>query len=515
MNFTDILFIAYFLPASLLLYFACGFSRGAQNVCLLALSLVFYAWGEPLYLIPLLYAVLVNYGLGLLLTEDKTDAERKRVLRVAVVLNVGMLLFVRYAGPLAGELAELLAGLAGQLTPQSGSPAAAALPPAARLTAGLADWAAGVDLPLPPLGVSFFTLQALAYVFDVSRGKAKRETNICNVGLYIALFPTVLAGPILRFTDMASQIRDRRTTFEGFGKGSMRFVTGLAKLVLVASPLSLVAGHVFTMSAGGGQITDVPVMLAWLGLLAFGLQIYLTFSAYSDMALGVAGMFGFSIRENFRYPYAALTVTDFWKRWHISLFRWFHSYVYIPLGGSRPRLVRFRGAMRPRNFVVRNLFAVWLLIALWHGISWTFFLWGMWFFILFVFEWIVRLPQRDISSPAWRVYLLLAVGIGWVFFRSHSVGESMDYFANLLGLTSNGVYSELAVIFLKENWLPFLLGVLLCTPLGSLPEQWIGSPKIGAARYPLAALYLAAVAALFCLTLVYLTRTGHIPFVLS
>lgn len=494
---TDFLFLAYFLPGALLLYYACGFSRRAQNVCLLVLSLVFYAWGEAFNLLPLLYVVAVNYGLALLLKQDKTAAQKKRIVAAAVILTVGMLLFARYAGIAAVELAGLWAW------PGWAVPAFRALE------------RFGTDFPLPPPGVSFFALQALAYVFDVARGKEKRETNIVNVALYIALFPTVLAGPILRYAGVAGQIAGRRTTLEGLGRGGMRFAAGLAKLVLVATPLSLVAGHVFAMSAGAGQAADVPVMLAWLGLLAFGLQVYLTFSAYSDMAIGLAGMFGFSIPENFRYPYAALTVTDFWRRWHISLFRWFYSYVFIPLGGARARPVRIRARVRMRNFLVRNLFVMWLLIALWHGIGWNFFLWGMWFYILFLFEWILSLPKRRLNNPVWRIYVLFAVAVGWVFFRCHSPGESMDYFANLLGLTANGFYSDLAVLFVKENWLPFLAGIVLCTPAGTLPEKWLDAERHKAARFAAAVLYPAAVAALFCLALIFLTRTGHIPFVLS
>ena len=485
MNFSDLFFIGYFLPAALLLYFACGFSRRAQNICLLVLSLVFYAWGEPLHLIPMLGLILLNYGLGLLVTEDKTVGQRKTIVGLAAILNVGLLMLVRHGGALAGKAAAM----------------------------GLAVPDIFMNWPQAPLGVAFFTLQAMAYVFDVSRGKARPDKNIFNVGLYIAMFPTVLAGPILRYADLADQIRNRKASLEKIGQGGLRFVTGLAKLVLVGLPLNLVAGHIFNMSAAGSQLFDVPVMLAWLGLAAFSLQIYLVFSAYSDMAIGLAGIFGFTIKENFRYPYAALTVTDFWKRWHISLFRWFYSYVYIPLGGARPKMVRRRGAMVPRNLIVPNLLIMWTLIGLWHGLSLTFFLWGLWFYIFYVFEWIVRLPYRNISGPGWRVYLLLSVCLSWVLFRSHSVGEGLNYFANMLGLTSNGFYSELALTLVRENWLPFLLGILLCTPLGSWPQKRLDSPKAGAAGYPLAAAYLAGALGLFILSLVYLSRTGNIPFV--
>ncbi|UQZ87847.1 membrane-bound O-acyltransferase family protein [Deltaproteobacteria bacterium Smac51] len=484
MNFSDLFFIGYFLPAALLLYFACGFSRRAQNLCLLLISLVFYAWGEPLHLIPMLCLILINYSLGLRLTGVQTVSQRKRVIALTVALNAGLLLLVRHGPALATELSAQT-GLA--------------------VPAYLLNW------PPAPLGMAFFTLQAMAYVFDVARGKAAPDRNILNVGLYIALFPTVLAGPVLRYADMAAQIRGRKFSLEKTGLGGLRFVTGLAKLVLVAGPVGLVAEHIFNMSAAGSRLYDVPVTLAWLGLLAFSLKIYLSFSAYADMAIGLGGMFGFTIKENFRYPYAALTVTDFWRRWHISLFRWFYSYVYIALGGSRPQTVRRRGGMVQRNMIVRNLLIMWSLIGLWHGLSWTYFLWGLWFFIFYVFEWITRLPHRGISGPGWRVYLLLTVCLSWVLFRSHSLGDSLNYYGNLLGLTSNGFYSQLAVILVRENWLPFLLGLLLSTPIGGWPLKRLAAPGAGTVRYPLAVGYLTAATGLFFLSLVYLSRTGPVP----
>lgn len=484
MLYPSILFILYFLPAALLLYLACSFSRSAQNLCLLLISLIFYAWGEPLHLLPLSFVILVSYGLGMLLTNDKLAPYRQKVVVAAVLLIMGTLLLARYAGVLVAEVS------------------------------GLAGLQLEIDFPEAPLGVAFFTLQALSYVLDVSRGKVEREKNIINVGLFIALFPTVLAGPILRYSDIAAQIKGRKVTPALLGKGSARFVIGFAKLVLLAAPLSLIANHVFTMSSAGSQMYDVPVMLAWLGLFAFSLQIYLGFSAYSDMAVGLAALFGFSIRDNFNYPYTALTITEFWKRWHISLFAWFHKYVYAAMGGSRPQLVRVRGAETTRNLVLRNLFVLWLLIGLWHGLDWSFFIWGMWFFVFFLFEWTVRLGQRKVSGAGWRVYTLLVIAVSWVFFRCHSVGESMNYLSNMLGLSSNGLYSELAVIFVKENWLPLLAGVLFCTPVAKIAENWIADEKAGAARYPLVALYPLVLAGLFCLSMIFLIKGGHIPFII-
>ena len=473
MNFSDLFFIAYFLPLAIALYFACSFFRVAQNICLLGLSLVFYAWGSPLHLIPMVYLIVVNYMLGSMVGADKTVRQRKRIIALSVVLNLLPLVLLRYGA----DLAEAI---------------------------GVGVW------PQPPIGVAFFTLQAMAYVFDLSRGKARPDRNILNVGLYITFFPTVLFGPILRYGDLVAQIKNRRTSLEKLGQGSLRFATGLAKLVLVAYPIGMVAEHAFNMTASGNQVFDVPVMLSWLGVIAFSLKIYLAFSAFSDMAIGLAGIFGFTLKENFNYPYTVLTVTDFWKCWHISLFRWFYKYVYLALGASRLKLVRRRGAIVRRNLIVPNLLLLWTLIGLWHGLSWNYLLWGMWFFVFYVFEWIVRLPYRNIKNPAWRIYLLLAVCLSWVLFRCHSLNESLNYFANLLGLTGNGFYSDLAMLLLKENWLPLALGVILCTPLGRLPQNWLAAES-GVLRDLLAVLYVMGVAVIFILSLIYLNRTGPMP----
>ncbi|CAK7030229.1 MAG: Peptidoglycan O-acetyltransferase [Desulfovibrio sp.] len=484
MVFSSTFFIWYFLPVALLLYVLCSFSRLAQNVCLLIVSMVFYAWGEPLHIIPLIYLILVNYTLGLFMSEGRSVAGKRTVIKLAVVLNIGMLVFVRYAAEVLARLGEYT-GVTLEFT-----------------------------MPPTPLGVSFFTLQALAYVLDLGRGKAKPEKNIINVGLYIAMFPTILAGPILRFGDMAKQLRDRAVTLELFGKGCARFVIGLAKMTLLASPLALVADNIFTLSAMGTQVMSVPVLLAWLGVFAFGLQIYFTLAAYSDMAIGMGAMFGFSIRENVLYPYTARTVADFWNRWNISLYRWFYVYVFIALGGPRPKRARVRGRIQPHNFIVRNLFVLWLLLALWHGVSWSFAIWGAWFFLFALFEWIVRLPQRNLTSPLWRVYLLLVVGVSWVFFRCHSIGECGVYLSNMLGINDNGFLSPLALTFARESWLVFLAGILLATPVGLRIKERMQGMKAGALQFPVAACYWLGLATLFGISLVFLARTPYIPYVL-
>jgi alginate O-acetyltransferase complex protein AlgI len=479
--FPSVLFILYFLPAALALYWAFSFSRAAQNVCLFVLSLVFYAWGEPLYLLPMLFLIAVNHVLGLKLDGAQFPAYRRKVIALAVVLNIGTLLLVRYGTTVAAAVADLI----------------------------------GADLALPelkpPLGIAFFTLQALAYLFDIRRGKVPPERNIINTGLYIAFFPTVLAGPILRFADIAVQLRTRSMTLGLFGQGCERFIVGLAKLTVLAAPLGGMAETIFVRSAAGVQFYNTPVLLAWLALLAYGLQVYMSLSGYSDMAIGLARMFGFSLKENFRHPYMAHTVAEFWNRWHISLFRWFYVYVFLVLGGSRARLVQFRGALRPRNFVLRNLFIMWLLIGLWHGISLNHLLFGLWFFIFALFEWLVSLRRRNTGSPLWHVYLLCVVAISLVFLRCASLGETMRFFSNLLGVGGNGFFSDLAVVLARENWTALALGLLFSTPIGHhVLDRLRDGNAVGFAGTLRAVGYVAALAGMFFIALVYLSRAGAV-----
>lgn len=483
MLFPSVLFILYFLPVALALYWAFSFSRPAQNVVLLLLSLVFYSWGEPLFLLPMLFLIVVNHTLGRKLDGAQFPAYRWKIVALAVILNIGTFLIVRYGGTLVEGAARLVG----------------------------ADLATG-DLPIP-VGIAFFTLQALAYVFDVRRGKAKPETNIVNTGLYIAFFPTVLAGPILRFTDVAAQLRERRVTLELFGQGCERFIVGLAKLVVLAAPLSQMANGIFARSAAGNQFYNTPMLLAWLALIAYGLQVYMGFSGYSDMAIGLARMFGFSIKENFRHPYMAHTVAEFWNRWHISLYRWFYVYVFLVLGGSRARLVKFRGALRPRNYVLRNLFIMWLLIGLWHGASLNHLFFGMWFFIFALFEWLVSLRRKNTGNPLWHIYLLCVVGVGLVFLRCSSVGETMRFFSNLLGVSGSGFSSDLAIALARENWPALALAVIFSTPIGHKVLELLrggeGGGFVGALRV---IGYLLVLAGIFLVAVIYLTRAGAIPF---
>jgi len=480
--FPSALFILYFLPFALAVYWAFGFSRMAQNTCLLVLSLVFYAWGEPLFLLPMLFLIVVNHVLGLKLDGDHLPAYRKKIIRLAVILNIGTLLLTSYGGK-------------------------AAMAVAARF---------GADIPFlgelrAPLGVAFFSLQALAYIFDIRRGKAPPERSIVNTGLFIAFFPTVVAGPILRFADMAAQLRERNTTLASFGIGCERFIIGLAKVTVLAAPLGQMAHSVFARSANLVQFHNTPVVLAWLALLAYGIYVYMNLSGYSDMAIGVARMFGFTLRENFRHPYMAHTVTEFWNRWQLSVYRWFYVHVFLVLGGARARLVQFRSALRPRNFVLRNLFVLWALIGLWHGFSWNHLFFGLWFFLFALFEWLVSLRRRDTSHPLWHVYLLFVVAIALVFLRSATFGESMRFFANMFGVSGNGFLSDLAVALARENWAALVLGIVFSTPIGHrVLKKLRDGENIGVGGTLRGIGYILVLTGIFLVAVVYLTRAGTI-----
>ena len=482
MLFPSVPFLLYFLPAAFILYWLLDFSRTAQNACLLLLSLAFYAWGEPLHLVPMLVLIAANHAAGRVMAHYKYRQDKRSLARWTALFDICVLLATLHS--------EALSGFAGRHF-------GVALP----------------FLPRPPLGVAFFTLQAISYVFDIAREKARPEKNVVNTGLFIAFFPAVLAGPILSFGDMAPQLRERKSSLPLFGMGCERFIIGLAKVLLLAAPLSIITETVFNLSAAGNEVADTPVMLAFLGLIAYGLQIYIAFSGYSDMAIGLGRMLGFSLPENFRHPYAAHTVREFWRRCHITLYRWFFVYIFLAMGGSRPKRVKIRGAIRLRNYVLRNLVVLWILIGMWHGISWNHFFLGIWFFAFAFLEWVISLQRRDTSHPAWSLYLIPVVAVSWVFLRCNNAGETLNFFSNLLGVNGNGFYSTLATALARENWHVLLAAAVLCTPIGERFLNWLKGKHYGAAGYCCAAIHLAIFAALLGLSFVFLTRTGYVPFV--
>ena len=342
MVFSSLLFLFYFLPAVLVVYFLVP--RRFKNVVLLVFSLAFYGWGEPVYVLLMVFSILMDYSLGRWMhtrLEKGNVRAARQILVLSVVCNLALLAFFKYADFLIGNLN----GLFGLGIPK-------------------------LDLPLP-IGISFYTFQAMSYLIDLYRGDVPVQKSLVAFGTYVSLFPQLIAGPIVRMSTVSAELSCRRETADLFSSGIRRFVAGLGKKVLLANNI----GAVWT-AISQQDVTTLPVLTAWIGLAAFTLQIYFDFSGYSDMAIGLGRMFGFHFLENFNYPYTAVSVTDFWRRWHISLSSWFREYVYIPLGGNR------HGALKQ----LRNLLIVWMLTGIWHGASWNFVVWGLYFGVWLALE---------------------------------------------------------------------------------------------------------------------------------
>jgi len=431
MVFSSIIFLFFFLPLTLLIYPLVG--KKLRNLFLLTASLTFYAWGEGIYILVMLASILVNYVCGRMIVRREGDRPSRAVLVVAVVLNLCLLGFFKYGNFILDNVNSMFAliGLA-------------AIPTQA------------IHLPI---GISFFTFQALSYVVDVYRRKVVAQDNLIKLGLYISMFPQLIAGPIVRYEDIAAELINRKINRHGFASGVQRFTYGLGKKVLLANPMAAIADKIFLLPSEG-----LSTSLAWLGAVCYTLQIYFDFSGYSDMAIGLGRMFGFHFPENFNYPYISKSIREFWRRWHISLSSWLRDYLYIPLGGNRMGPVR----------TYQNLFVVFLLCGLWHGASWTFILWGIYhgFFLILertrMGEWLGKLWQ-----PLQHVLTVLIVMVGWVLFRSETIGGACGYIGAMFGfdqLADKGksvtMYLDnkamveicLAIIFSMPAW-PFVLKI--------------------------------------------------------
>ena len=413
MVFSSVVFLFLFLPATLLLYYIVPFKL--KNLILLLVSLVFYAWGEPVYVVLMLYSILFNYAMGLLM--EKHEDAKKFILVFSVVINLFIIGFFKYFGFLVDNLNAVFH-----------------LNLKARTLA-------------LPIGISFYTFQALSYVIDLYRGKFKAQHNLISFAAYITMFPQLIAGPIVRYEDIEAQLTKRTCSLERFGKGAVRFIFGLAKKVLLANLI----GALFDAVHGLGS--DLSTASAWLGAAAYTFQIYYDFSGYSDMAIGLGEMLGFSFIENFNDPYAADSVTDFWRRWHISLGTWFREYVYIPLGGNRVSVLRH----------IRNILIVWMLTGLWHGASWNFVLWGLYYGILLLFEKYVlnKLPLPKILR--W-LMMMLSVVVGWVIFSSDTVPEIFTTLAAMFGRAKNGAVDDTARWYFRTYGLLLIPEALFCFP---------------------------------------------------
>ena len=420
MIFSSTLFLFLFLPLTALLYYVVPrrFPRARNNVLLVA-SLAFYGWGEPVNIALMLLSICANYAAGLLVHRYRDDWPMKvAVTAGATGFNVGLLYIFKYLN-FTVDGANILFG-------------------------------AGIELGhiALPIGISFFTFQSMSYVFDVYSGKAQPQRSLPSLALYIALFPQLIAGPIIRYADIEGQIAQRRADIEKIASGAQRFVVGLSKKVLIANQAAVFADLAFS----GGSRTAA---MAWAGAICYALQIYFDFSGYSDMAIGLGRMFGFEFPENFNYPYISSTVQEFWRRWHISLSSWFRDYLYIPLGGNR------RG--KARTYV--NLMIVFLVTGLWHGANVTFVAWGLWHGVFLILERgaFGRLLKKLPTAATW-AYTMLVVLSGWVLFRSDSIGGALTYLKNMFTFSSGGLTQALANIDALLA-AAILAGIIGCAPI--------------------------------------------------
>lgn len=457
MLFSSLVFLFIFLPSVIFFYYISP--KRLRNLVLLCFSLAFYAYGEPKYIFIILLSIFINYVLGLLVDKYREDKIVKFILALTVILNLSIIGYYKYSNFLIENINTIF-----------------------NLNVNLLNI-------VMPIGISFFTFQGLSYVIDIYRKDGKVQKNPLNVALYISLFPQLIAGPIVRYETVADDLENRVETLDKFSLGIERFILGLSKKVLISNTLGLVADEIFSL-----QLSDVSVVLSWIGITAYTIQIYFDFSGYSDMAIGLGKMFGFEFLENFNYPYISRSITDFWRRWHISLGTWFRDYLYIPLGGNRVSSIKF----------LRNILVVWFLTGLWHGSSWNFIAWGMYYGLILLIEkfflgkYIEKLPKAF-----QHLYTMILVMFGWVLFRSESLSFGVDYIKTMLNLNGNQFVSKTAIYYLMEYKVAFLIAIITSMPI----YPWFNK------RFNLRYIKPIFLMALLTISLTYLITSTFNPFI--
>ena len=449
MVFSSLVFLCIFLPVMIIGYYV--LPKKCRNVFLLIGSLFFYAWGEPGYIFLMLASIIGNYGFGMLIylasrQEEKKQSEfgrsafRRLMLILAVAFNLGILIYFKYFNLLVTTVDDLF----------------------------------HADLTIPeialPIGISFYTFQGMSYVIDVFRSEGRpledgsRESlvqkNFINLALYISMFPQLIAGPIVRYTDIRGYLKERNCTFDDFAKGVERFIIGLCKKVLLANTIGEVADKIFS-----GEQAYMGTGVAWVGALCYTLQIFYDFSGYSDMAIGLGRIFGFRFMENFNYPYISKSITEFWRRWHISLSTWFRDYLYIPLGGNR------------KGNVYLHLLIVFLATGIWHGAAWGFLVWGLWHGLFMLIERIGRQKNVKVRLPGivkW-LYTMLVVVFGWVLFKLEELPDAIGYIGKMLHI-GVGSYTDFGVRYYLDNRTIFFM---ICAILASIPWAQVLPRRLG------------------------------------
>lgn len=473
MLFTSIEFLLLFFPIVLCGYYLLAKNIVWSNCWLLASSIFFYAWGEPKFVFIMIFSIVFNYVMALLIEKQSSfSAKKKCLLGLTVLVDLGVLVVFKYLNFVTGTICEFY--------------------PNAQ------EWITITKIALP-IGISFFTFQALSYVVDVYRG-IPAQKKLHNLGLYISLFPQLIAGPIVRYTTVMEQISSRHVDVDMFSKGAIRFLEGFNKKMLLANTFAVVADSAFGANNSIG--------MAWLGAFCYTLQIFFDFSGYSDMAIGLGCMFGFKFLENFDYPYISKTVTEFWRRWHISLGSWFRDYVYFPLGGSK---------VTSNQQMIFNLFVVWTLTGIWHGANWTFILWGMLYGVIITFEKLFNIPYKINKSSliyqyGYGVFTFVAVMCGWVLFRSETITGATIYLKTMFGMTSSILFDKWFLFNLQEYGLFLIAGILCSTPMVKylLESAYRKNISFGKSVY---GIYAMLQLVLFVVSFSFLVMNAHNPFI--
>lgn len=468
MVFSSLLFLFRFLPAILLVYYIVP--HRFRNLVLLIFSLAFYAWGEPIYIILMLASILISYTGGILVHRFK-QTEKRNAARATLILScaagLSLLAFFKYA-EFAVETVNNLTG-------------------------------AGITMRhiALPIGISFYTFQTLSYTIDVYRGEAAVQKNLISFGTYVTMFPQLIAGPIVQYKTIDTQLRTRTETAEQFAEGIHRFMIGLGKKVLIANN----AGELWN-TIQASPYSEVPMLTAWMGLAAYTFQIYFDFSAYSDMAIGLGAMFGFRFLENFNYPYISKSITEFWRRWHISLGTWFREYVYIPLGGNR--VGRWRH--------IRNILIVWLLTGIWHGASWNFLIWGVYYGVLLLAEkFIFGKYLKKLPALFLHIYCMFFVMLGWNLFAFPDMGRGIEFLKSLFGLYGQGFLNTETVYLLYNNAALLILCIFGSTQFPQKIGKWL-SVKLARKEIVLSLVKNTFYTGIFLLSVAWLVDATFNPF---
>ena len=468
MLFTSLEFLLFFLPVVVLLNLI--LPRTFQNVWLFVSSLFFYAWGEPFFVLIMMGSILINYLFAIKIDENKEHrAVQRLILVIDVFMNLGILFVYKYMNFVTSIIHQFNSDIV-------------------------------VTEYVLPIGISFYTFQALSYVVDVYRGE-KAQTNIVNVGLYIALFPQLIAGPIVRYGDIKDQLLERRVSIDEFSEGVFRFLVGFNKKMMLANMVAIVSDQSFNMD------TERTVFMAWIGALCYTLQIYFDFSGYSDMAIGLGKIMGFEFPKNFDYPYTSKTITEFWRRWHMSLGQWFKNYLYFPLGGSR---------VSSKLRLVFNLMFVWLMTGIWHGANMTFILWGVMYGVLISIEKLFAIPtkikDKKTIRTIYQIFTMIAVMVGWVIFRAENLHEALNYMMDMIGLRNGGFIAKTDVFWVREYGIYIIAGMICSVPVLKNAIKALHCKNEVAYHIVDAGIYICNIVMLV-IGISYLVISAHNPFI--